>query len=108
MKKFLSIILAVTMIMSLICVMPVSALEFASVKLPYAHVDFEDGKTIFLEGNNPPYSSAVVDSGDDARGKVAEITVKGAVNGGPGTKLPSANIGIGDKITISAWVKSSF
>ena len=107
MKKFLSIILAVTMIMSLICVVPAQALEFSNVKLPYAFVDFEDGKTIFLEGNNPPYSSAVVDSGDEARGKVAEITVKGSANGGPGTKLPSANIGIGDKITISAWVKSA-
>ena len=105
MKKLLSITLAVAMIMSLFCVVPASAAN-ATVEFPYVLVDFEDGNTIFYEGNNPPYNLEIVDSGIAARGKVQKIVVGGSANGGPGTSLPSATIGIGDKITFSAWIKS--
>ena len=105
MKKLLSIILAIAMIMSLFCVVPASAAN-ATVEFPYVLVDFEDGNTVFKEGNNPVFDLEIVDSGVAARGKVQKCVVSGSTNGGPGTSLPSATIGIGDKITLSAWIKS--
>ena len=112
MKKLLSITLAVALVMSLFCVVPVSAADYADFKLPYAFADFEDGKTVFGGRSDGKYTSEVVD--DATRGgKVTQITVDDTVNGYQGNIYDSTgytvkpSIAVGDEITVSMWIKTN-
>lgn len=114
MKKFLSIILAVAMIMSLFCMVSVSAASPAAgvYKAPYWFEDFENGTSPFAEKvattNNPlTYTSEVLDTGDESRGMAAKMVVSGSVNDGASVQgEDSISVKVGDVITLSAWIKS--
>lgn len=114
MKKLLSITLAVAMVMSLFCVVPASAASPAAgvYKAPYWFEDFENGTSPFAEKvateKNPvAYTSEVVSTGDPERGMVAKMVVSGSTNDGGGIQGESSiSIKVGDKITMSAWIKS--
>lgn len=108
MKKLLSIILACAMVMSLLCVVPVSAAEavvYSSAKLPYFFSDFENGVTA-LPGK------PIVE--DDERGDVAcistvdeEVTdVEIASNAYEECHI-AYNFEEGDYVTASFWLRLS-
>ena len=108
-------LLALTLIMSLFCAVPVSAENtFGAYEFPYVYENFESDTTPF-DISSGKYDSTVVDTGDISHGKAAQITVKGTTNGGAsmrtmasGTKKSlAAEVEIGDKITVSMWLKSN-
>lgn len=108
MKKVLSMILAIAMIMSLFCAIPVTAAEsvqYSSAKLPYFFCDFENNITALPGGT--------VNVEEEGRGYVAKLS---ATQSSGDVEIASNvydkchinyNLTAGDHISVGMWIKLS-